>query len=112
STAGAAFGLPAVFRIGLLRAAGAVFVTVLTWRVAIEGSPSLLFERREKRRVSRTRQLCAETHRLSRRSARWGCACCPADLSAVAESPAKVRSSSSLRPRRKGPVSALLSHRA
>jgi hypothetical protein len=29
-TAGAAFGLPAVFRIGLLRAAGAVFVTVLT----------------------------------------------------------------------------------
>ena len=30
TTAGAAFGLPAVFRIGLLRAAGAVFVTVLT----------------------------------------------------------------------------------
>jgi hypothetical protein len=30
STAGAAFGLPAVFRIGLLRAAGAVFLTVLT----------------------------------------------------------------------------------
>jgi hypothetical protein len=40
----------------------------------------------------------------------WGCACCPADLSAVAESPAKVRSSSSLRPRRKGPVSALRDH--
>ena len=30
SPAGAAFGLRAVFRIGLLRAAGAVFVTVLT----------------------------------------------------------------------------------
>ena len=30
SIAGAAFGLPAVFLIGLLRAAGAVFVTVLT----------------------------------------------------------------------------------
>ena len=30
TTAGAALGLPAVFRIGLLRAAGAVFVTVLT----------------------------------------------------------------------------------
>jgi len=30
STAGAAFGLPAVFRIGLRRAAVAVFVTVLT----------------------------------------------------------------------------------
>jgi hypothetical protein len=30
STAGAAFGLPAVFPIGLLRAAGAVFVAVLT----------------------------------------------------------------------------------
>ena len=30
STAGAAFGLPAVSRIGLLRAAGAVFLTVLT----------------------------------------------------------------------------------
>jgi hypothetical protein len=30
SAAGAAFGLSAVFRIGLLRAAGAVFVTVLT----------------------------------------------------------------------------------
>jgi hypothetical protein len=30
STAGAAFGLAVVFRIGLLRAAGAVFVTVLT----------------------------------------------------------------------------------
>ena len=30
STAGAAFGLPAVFRIGLLRAAGAAFLTVLT----------------------------------------------------------------------------------
>ena len=29
-TAGAAFGLPAVFRIGLLGAAGAVVVTVLT----------------------------------------------------------------------------------
>ena len=29
-TAGAAFGLPAVFRIGMLRAAGAVFLTVLT----------------------------------------------------------------------------------
>ena len=29
-TAGAAFGLPAVFRIGLLRAAGAVFLTVST----------------------------------------------------------------------------------
>jgi len=30
STAGAAFGLAFVFRIGLLRAAGAVFLTVLT----------------------------------------------------------------------------------
>jgi hypothetical protein len=30
TTAGAAFGLPAVFLIGLLRAAGAVFFTVLT----------------------------------------------------------------------------------
>ena len=30
SPAGAAFGLPAVFWSGLLRAAGAVFVTVLT----------------------------------------------------------------------------------
>ena len=30
NTAGAAFGLATVFRIGLLRAAGAVFVTVLT----------------------------------------------------------------------------------
>jgi hypothetical protein len=30
SIAGAAFGLPAVFWIGLLRAAGAVFLTVLT----------------------------------------------------------------------------------
>ena len=39
--------------------------------------------------MSRTRQLCAEKHRLTRRNARWGCACCPADLSAVAESPAK-----------------------
>jgi hypothetical protein len=29
-TAGAASGLPAFFRIGLLRAAGAVFLTVLT----------------------------------------------------------------------------------
>jgi hypothetical protein len=29
-TAGAAAGLPAAFRIGLLRAAGAVFLTVLT----------------------------------------------------------------------------------
>ncbi|HVI63873.1 MAG TPA: hypothetical protein VM910_14990 [Bradyrhizobium sp.] len=29
-TAGAAFGLPAVFAAGLLRAAGAVFLTVLT----------------------------------------------------------------------------------
>jgi len=29
-TAGAAFGLPAVFRIGLLRAADAVLLTVLT----------------------------------------------------------------------------------
>ena len=29
-TASAAFGLPAVFRAGLLRAAGAVFLTVLT----------------------------------------------------------------------------------
>jgi hypothetical protein len=30
TTAGAAFGLPAVFPIGLPRAAGAVFLTVLT----------------------------------------------------------------------------------
>ena len=30
STAGAAFGLPVVFRIGVLRVAGAVFLTVLT----------------------------------------------------------------------------------
>jgi hypothetical protein len=30
STAGAAFGLPAVLRIGLLRTADAVFLTVLT----------------------------------------------------------------------------------
>ena len=39
--------------------------------------------------MSRIRQLCAKPHRLTRQNARWGCACCPADLSAVAESPAK-----------------------
>src|SRR5215471_15172349 len=47
--------------------------------------------------------------RLTRRNAHCGCPCCPADLSAVAESPAKVRSSSSLPPGRKGPVSGRIS---
>ena len=41
------------------------------------------------RSVARTCQLCAETYRLTKRNARRGCACCPANLSAVAESPAK-----------------------